>query len=78
MGEIADMMMDGTICAGCGEYLDHGEGDGIPRYCGPECEPKPAPPRKKKTAAQRKARALKQRRRRARKRVAAELAGGEG
>lgn len=33
MGEIADMMLDGTLCEGCGEYLD-GESDGIPRYCG--------------------------------------------
>lgn len=32
MGEIADMMLDGTLCEGCGEYLD-GEGFGIPRYC---------------------------------------------
>lgn len=21
MGEIADMMLDGTLCSGCGEYL---------------------------------------------------------
>lgn len=32
MGEIADMMIDGTLCEQCGEYL--GEGDGYPRYCG--------------------------------------------
>ncbi len=31
MGEIAEMMLDGTLCEGCGEYL--GEGDGFPRYC---------------------------------------------
>lgn len=37
MGEIADMMLEGTLCAGCGEYLD-GEGYGIPLYCG-GCQP---------------------------------------
>lgn len=34
MGEIADMMLDGTMCAGCGEWLHDGDdGDGIPGYC---------------------------------------------
>ena len=33
MGDVADMMLDGTLCAGCGVVLN-GEGDGIPRYCG--------------------------------------------
>ena len=32
MGDVADMMLDGTLCAGCGVYL-HGEPDGIPREC---------------------------------------------
>ena len=32
MGEIADMMLEGTLCAGCGEYMG-GSGDGFPRYC---------------------------------------------
>jgi hypothetical protein len=31
MGEIADMMLDGTLCEQCGEYID--EGDGFPRLC---------------------------------------------
>lgn len=39
MGEIADMIMDGTLCAGCGEYLERGWGDGFPRYCR-GCAPK--------------------------------------
>lgn len=34
MGDIADMMLDGTLCEGCGEYL--GEGDGFPQRC-PGC-----------------------------------------
>lgn len=35
MGEIAEMMLDGTMCAGCGEWLNGGEdGDGYPEYCG--------------------------------------------
>lgn len=36
MGDIADMMLEGDLCAGCGVYLE-GEGDGIPRYCSPQC-----------------------------------------
>lgn len=31
MGEIAEMMLDGTLCEGCGEYL--GEDLGYPGYC---------------------------------------------
>lgn len=44
MGEIADMMLDGTLCACCGEYL--GCDDGYPVYCAgcePEFIPKPDP-----------------------------------
>lgn len=36
MGEIADMMLDGTLCEGCGVYLE-GEANGYPRYCSKEC-----------------------------------------
>ena len=32
MGEQADMMVDGTLCMGCGEILG-GEPPGVPRYC---------------------------------------------
>lgn len=32
MGEIANMMLEGDLCAGCGVYL-HGESLGVPRYC---------------------------------------------
>ena len=38
MGEIADTMLDGTLCAGCGVYLDV-EPAGYPIYCSPQCEP---------------------------------------
>lgn len=31
MGEIADMMLEGTLCPSCGEYL--GDGDGFPVLC---------------------------------------------
>lgn len=31
MGEVAEMMLDGTLCEGCGVYL--GGGDGHPAYC---------------------------------------------
>lgn len=33
MGEIAEMMLDGTLCEGCGEYLG-GESLGFPMRCG--------------------------------------------
>ena len=36
MGEIAEMMLDGTLCEGCGVYL--GNEIGYPRYCA-HCEP---------------------------------------
>lgn len=36
MGEIADMMLDGDLCEGCGEYI--GDGGGFPRYCSAQCE----------------------------------------
>lgn len=38
MGDIADMMLEGDLCAGCGVYLG-GTGDGIPRYCSSDCYP---------------------------------------
>lgn len=37
MGEIADMMLDGTLCASCGDYL--GDDTGFASYC-IGCEPK--------------------------------------
>ena len=34
MGEISEMMLDGTMCQCCGVYLNCGEeGDGFPEYC---------------------------------------------
>lgn len=37
MGEIAEMMLDGTMCEGCGEFFDDiingGEAPGYPRRC---------------------------------------------
>lgn len=37
MGEYAEMMLDGTCCAMCGEYM--GDGGGFPIYCCTACEP---------------------------------------
>lgn len=39
MGEIAEMMLDGTLCEACGAFLDDSEGDspGFPCYCSEEC-----------------------------------------
>jgi hypothetical protein len=31
MGEIAEMMLEGMLCEGCGEFL--GDGDGFPARC---------------------------------------------
>ena len=39
MGEMADMMIDGTLCHTCGVYLDTGPGGGFPRFCH-VCQPK--------------------------------------
>lgn len=36
MGDIADMMLDGTLCEACGSYIDTEE-PGHPRYCSPQC-----------------------------------------
>ena len=33
MGEIAEMMLDGTFCEGCGEVMDDHESPGYPRRC---------------------------------------------
>ena len=35
MGDIADMILEGCMCQGCGEFL--GEGEGFPAYC-PSCQ----------------------------------------
>jgi len=35
MGEYAEMMLDGTMCAGCGEYM--GSDLECPGYCSKEC-----------------------------------------
>ena len=32
MGEYAEMMLDGTMCAQCGVYI--GRDNGFPEYCG--------------------------------------------
>ena len=37
MGEIADMMIDGTMCP-CGQFIDDGaDGPGYPQYCSDQC-----------------------------------------
>lgn len=35
MGEIAEMMLDGTLCEACGEFI--GGGQGFPGYCSAQC-----------------------------------------
>lgn len=39
MGEYADMMLEGSACAGCGEYLFNDDPLGIPTYCSNDCAP---------------------------------------
>lgn len=46
MGEIADAMIDGDLCAGCGGFIDEEGGEGVPRYCD-MCGPAYVPPVKK-------------------------------
>ena len=36
MGDIADMMLDGTLCEACGCYIDD-EDAGFVRYCSDQC-----------------------------------------
>lgn len=36
MGEIAEMMLDGTLCEGCGVFLS-AEPKGFPGYCSAQC-----------------------------------------
>ena len=39
MGEVAEMMLDGTLCQHCGVYDDHDDlGGGFP-WCCPSCAP---------------------------------------
>lgn len=42
MGEMAEYMLNGDDCQGCGEYL--GKGPGFPRWCR-SCRPAPQRPR---------------------------------
>jgi hypothetical protein len=35
MGEIAESMLDGTLCEACGEYI--GSDSGYPNYCSESC-----------------------------------------
>lgn len=37
MGEIADMMLDGTLCEGCGVFIAT-EPPGYPCYCSAQCK----------------------------------------
>ena len=37
MGEIAEAMLNGILCAGCGEYLHCDEEAGFPLYCSEQC-----------------------------------------
>lgn len=44
MGEVADMMLEGILCEGCGVYL--GDEIGYPRRC-KDCETRDAPAKRR-------------------------------
>ena len=46
MGDIADMILDGDLCEGCGVYL--GGGDGYARKCAACSDEEPKKKKKKK------------------------------
>ena len=37
MGEMAEMMLDGTLCEACGSFIDMDGAEGFPRYCSNQC-----------------------------------------
>ena len=48
MGEVAEMMLDGTLCEACGEWFGDGQAPGYPRYhkrCRPVVLPTPPKPK---------------------------------
>jgi uncharacterized CHY-type Zn-finger protein len=51
MGDIAEMMLDGTLCGSCGTLLS-GEAYGVPRYC-KDCR-KPGVTRKRRKKKKRR------------------------
>jgi len=73
MGEIADMMLDGTLCQTCGTFIDNP--CDYPRYCA-GCQPEEETEETPDKAKQEKKRAKRQRyrkRRREREREAREF-----
>jgi hypothetical protein len=47
MGEISDMMLDGTLCEACGEFIDDDQGGEFPRRCA-ACSQEDPPEKPKK------------------------------
>lgn len=52
MGEVADMMLDGTLCVSCGVYIEQGEAQGFPRKC-KHCQEDDRPKGKRKKGRRR-------------------------
>ena len=46
MGEIAEMILDGTLCEGCGEVFGDFDSPGFPRRCS-ACRPRAVSPKRK-------------------------------
>jgi translation initiation factor IF-1 len=47
MGEIAEMMLNGEVCEGCGVFLEN-EDRGFPVYCSNRCAADAGIPKKKR------------------------------
>lgn len=37
MGDMSELMLNGTLCEHCGVYIEHGKPEGYPRYCCKQC-----------------------------------------
>ncbi len=81
MGDISEMMLEGTLCQSCGEFIDDGCDDGYPRDCagckGEQSLPTPKPRTKEELDAhsvlvqdsKRSARTLRNRRKKQRQKA---------
>lgn len=47
MGDISEMMLDGTLCEYCGCYIEEGEAEGYPRKC-TDCQEENSKKKKRK------------------------------
>ena len=60
MGDIADAMLNGDLCVGCGSFMDLTHAEGVPRYCSPQCRKDFEGPSTRPSRADRKRRRLRE------------------